>query len=91
MIYVYFYSYNFHICKLNNLKIIDDLYFQCLIQTLSKTTSKSYTDKRTSGPMFDPNLFFFYLKLVTSLYHCGCLKVTQKRFMTQTKRRKKIK
>jgi len=29
----------FYICKLNNLKVIDDLYSQCLIQTLSKTTS----------------------------------------------------
>ena len=35
------YSYNFHICKLNNLKGIDHLYSQCLTQTLSKTTSKS--------------------------------------------------
>ena len=25
------YSYNFYICKLNNLKVIDDLYSQCLI------------------------------------------------------------
>ena len=33
------YSYNFHICKLNNLKVIDDLYSQCLTQTLSKTSS----------------------------------------------------
>ena len=39
MIYVYFYEsifqdkiylYNFYICKLNNLKVIDDLYSQCL-------------------------------------------------------------
>ena len=37
------YSYNFYICKLNNLKVINDLYFQCLTQTLSKITSKSYT------------------------------------------------
>jgi hypothetical protein len=29
------YSYSFHICKLNNLKVIDDLYSQCLTQTLS--------------------------------------------------------
>jgi len=33
--------YNFYICKLNNLKVIDDLYSQCLIQILFKTTSKS--------------------------------------------------
>jgi hypothetical protein len=39
-----FYSYNFYICKLNHLKVIDDLYSQCLTQTLSKTTSKSYTE-----------------------------------------------
>ena len=32
------YSYDFHIFKLNNLKVIYDLYSQCLIQTLSKTT-----------------------------------------------------
>jgi hypothetical protein len=52
MIYVYFYksifqdkiySKNFHICKLNNLKIIADLYSQYLTQILSKTTSKSCT------------------------------------------------
>jgi hypothetical protein len=30
------YSYNFYICKLNDLKVIDDLYSQCLTQTLSK-------------------------------------------------------
>jgi hypothetical protein len=39
------YVYNFYICKLNNLKVIDDLYSQCLTQTLSKTTSKSDTDE----------------------------------------------
>ena len=32
------YSYNFHFFKLNNLKVIHDLYSQCLTQTLSKTT-----------------------------------------------------
>ena len=32
------YSYDFCILKLNNLKVIHDLYFQCLTQTLSKTT-----------------------------------------------------
>ena len=32
------YSYSFHIFKLNNLKVIHDLYSQCLTQTLSKTT-----------------------------------------------------
>jgi hypothetical protein len=31
----------FHIFKLNDLKVIHDLYFQCLTQTLSKTTSNS--------------------------------------------------
>ena len=45
--YVYFYesifskqiySYGFHIFKFNNLKVIHDLYSQCLTQTLSKTT-----------------------------------------------------
>jgi hypothetical protein len=29
----------FHIFKLNDLKVIHDLYLQCLTQTLSKTTS----------------------------------------------------
>jgi len=43
------YSYNFYIYKLNNLKIIDDLCFQYLIQTLSKTTSKYYTEEVHSG------------------------------------------
>jgi len=33
------YSYGFYIFKLNNLKVIHDLYSQYLIQTLSKTTS----------------------------------------------------
>jgi hypothetical protein len=41
--YVYFYEsifqqiylYNFHICKLNNLKVINDLHSQCLTKTLS--------------------------------------------------------
>jgi hypothetical protein len=33
------YSCSFHISKLNDLKVIRDLYFQCLTQTLSKTTS----------------------------------------------------
>ena len=27
------YSYNYHICKLNDLKVIDNLYFQYLIQS----------------------------------------------------------
>jgi hypothetical protein len=53
MIYVYFlwkyflrqiYSYNFYIYKLNNLKVIDDLYSQCLTKISSKTTSKSDTE-----------------------------------------------
>jgi len=35
----------FHIFKLNNLIVIDDLYSQCLTQTLSKTTSKLYTEE----------------------------------------------
>ena len=38
------YSYNFHFFKLNNLKVIHDLYSQCLTQALSKTTSKSYME-----------------------------------------------
>jgi hypothetical protein len=33
------YLYDFHIIKLNDLKVIHDLYSQCLNQTLSKTTS----------------------------------------------------
>jgi hypothetical protein len=33
------YLYDFHIFKLNDLKVIHDLYSQCLTQTLSKTTS----------------------------------------------------
>ena len=33
------YSCDFHIFKLNNLKVILDLYFQYLTQTLPKTTS----------------------------------------------------
>jgi len=49
MIYVYFYKsifqdksiHNFYIYKLNNLKVIDDLYSQYLTQTLSKTTSQT--------------------------------------------------
>ena len=32
------YSYGFHISKLNKLKGINDLYFQCLTQILSKMT-----------------------------------------------------
>jgi hypothetical protein len=35
------YLYDFHIFKLNDLKVIHDLYSQYLIQTLSKTTSNS--------------------------------------------------
>jgi hypothetical protein len=47
VIYVYFlwkyflrqiYSYGFHISKLNNLKVIHDLYTQCLTQAMSKMT-----------------------------------------------------
>jgi hypothetical protein len=38
------YLYNFHIYKLNNLKVITDLYSQCLTQILSKTTSKFNTE-----------------------------------------------
>jgi hypothetical protein len=34
----------FTFAKLNNLKVINDLYSQCLTQTLSKTTSKSDTE-----------------------------------------------
>jgi hypothetical protein len=33
------YSYSFHIYKLNNLKVIDDLYSQYLTQTLSETSA----------------------------------------------------
>jgi hypothetical protein len=35
---------DFHISKLNNLKVIHDLYSQCLTQTLSKTTSITKPD-----------------------------------------------
>ena len=38
------YSYNFHICKLTNLKVIDDLYSQCLTQNMSKTTFFTNTE-----------------------------------------------
>ena len=38
------YSYNFHICKLNNLKVIDDLYSQYLTQNMSKTTFFTNTE-----------------------------------------------
>ena len=38
------YSYGFCILKLNNLKVIHDLYFQCLTQILSKTTFFSSMD-----------------------------------------------
>jgi hypothetical protein len=34
----------FHIFKLNNLKIIHDLYSKCLTQTLSETTSNREPD-----------------------------------------------
>jgi hypothetical protein len=50
VIYVYFHEsifqdkfIHFYIYKLNNLKVINDLYSQYLTQTLSKTTSKSDT------------------------------------------------
>jgi hypothetical protein len=33
------YSCSFHISKLNDLKVIHDLYSQCLTQIMSKTTS----------------------------------------------------
>jgi hypothetical protein len=35
------YLYDFHISKLNNLKVIHDFYSQCLTKTLSKTTSNT--------------------------------------------------
>jgi hypothetical protein len=35
------YSYSFLISKLNDLKVIHDLYSQCLTQILSKTTSST--------------------------------------------------
>ena len=38
------YLYNFYFFKLNNLKVIYDLYYQCLTQILSKTTSKFYME-----------------------------------------------
>jgi hypothetical protein len=37
------YLYDFHIFKLNDLKVIHDLYSQCLTQSLSKTTSNRET------------------------------------------------
>jgi hypothetical protein len=51
------YLYNFYICKLNNLKVIDDLYSQCLTQTLSKTSSKSDT-VGVHAPLHSSNLVF---------------------------------
>jgi hypothetical protein len=33
------YIYDFHIFKLNDLKVIHDIHSQCLTQILSKTTS----------------------------------------------------
>jgi hypothetical protein len=36
--------YDFHIYKLNDLKVIYDLYSQCLTQTLSETTSNTEPD-----------------------------------------------
>ena len=38
------YSYGFHFFKLNNLKVIQNLYSQCLTQTLSKITFFSYME-----------------------------------------------
>ena len=35
------YSYGFHFFKLNNLKVIYDLYFQCLTQTFYTYTLKN--------------------------------------------------
>ena len=37
-------SYGFQFFKLNHLRVIHDLYSQCLTQTLSKTTYFSYTE-----------------------------------------------
>ena len=45
------YSYNFHICKLNNLKVIDNLYSQCLTQILSKTSSFIVTEGVITWPL----------------------------------------
>jgi hypothetical protein len=39
------YLYYFHISKLNELKVVDDLYFQYLTQTLSKLTSNTKLDR----------------------------------------------
>jgi hypothetical protein len=39
------YLYYFHISKLNELKVVNDLYFQYLTQTLSKMTSNTKPDR----------------------------------------------
>ena len=59
------YSYNFHICKLNNLKVINDLYSQYLTQILSKTTFFTNTKRVYSSPSLAPNrcLWIFSLKM----------------------------
>jgi hypothetical protein len=67
MIYIYMkiffkiniYSYDFHITKLINLKVIYDVYFQCLIQVLAKRTYFLSTE--------GTSYFSQYLKLFLSL------------------------
>jgi len=63
------YSYNFHISKLNNLKVIDDLYSQCLTQTLSKTTFKSYIEGVVKYLKFD----LHYAFMQQHVYVCSFL------------------
>ena len=69
MIYVYLYESIFqdksihiiHICKPNNLKVIDDLNSQCLTKTLSKTTFKSYLERV---------LLLYTIVKILSIKHC---------------------
>ena len=62
------YSYNFHFFKLNNLKVIHDLYSQCLTQILSKTSSKSYMEGVSYNLVFQElayNSILVQLKIYT--------------------------
>jgi hypothetical protein len=79
------YWYNLHISKLNGLKVIHDLYSQCLTQTLSKTSSycnaegvQPYLGYGGSTPL-DKDIFmiqvlqvFIYKARVWSNQHLTC-------------------
>lgn len=58
------YSYDFHISKLNNLKVIHNLYSQCLTQALSKMISLRNLREYSCGPM--------YIRTYCILYTCAC-------------------